>query len=124
MCAKQASAYWPEGFAEFWAQYPRHVAKLEAQKAWVQVKPTPELLGRMLEALTWQARQPLWTKDGGQFAPYPASWLRGRRWEDEAPQLRGHVLEDRWLCPHEPWCPNKYACDIVSARTKAIEARS
>jgi hypothetical protein len=37
----------------------------------------------MLEALDWQRRQPGWLKDGGQFVPYPASWLNARSWEDE-----------------------------------------
>ena len=24
-----------------------------------------------------------WTKEKGKFIPYPASWLRGKRWEDD-----------------------------------------
>ena len=24
-----------------------------------------------------------WQKDDGKFIPYPATWLNGRRWEDE-----------------------------------------
>jgi hypothetical protein len=28
-----------------------------------------------------------WTKDGGQFIPMPATWLNGRRWEDETPKV-------------------------------------
>ena len=26
-----------------------------------------------------------WTKDGGQFIPHAATWLNGKRWEDELP---------------------------------------
>jgi hypothetical protein len=28
-----------------------------------------------------------WTKDNGQFIPMPATWLNGRRWEDEQPKV-------------------------------------
>lgn len=27
-----------------------------------------------------------WTKDGGQYIPHAATWLNGKRWEDELPQ--------------------------------------
>ena len=37
----------------------------------------------MLETLRVQCQQLDWLKDGGQFIPYPASWLRAARWEDE-----------------------------------------
>jgi len=70
-------------FDQFWAAYPRHVAKQDAKKAWNQIAPTPELVEIMLDALAWQCRQPAWTKDGGAFVPHPATWLRGGRWEDE-----------------------------------------
>jgi hypothetical protein len=72
-----------ENFARFWARFPRRVSKQDAWKAWTQLQPTPALVDTMLNALTWQCRQPGWLKDGGLYVPYPASWLRGRRWEDE-----------------------------------------
>lgn len=72
-----------EHFNTFWQAFPRRVAKADALKAWGQINPTPELVDTMLDALQWQTRQPGWVKDGGAYVPYPASWLRGRRWEDE-----------------------------------------
>jgi hypothetical protein len=27
-----------------------------------------------------------WTKDGGQYIPYPATWLRAKGWEDDFPE--------------------------------------
>jgi len=27
-----------------------------------------------------------WQRDGGQFIPHPATWLNGRRWEDQPPE--------------------------------------
>jgi hypothetical protein len=70
-------------FSKFWAAYPRKEAKPKALKAWQQISPDTALLGKMLDALSWQSRQPKWTKDRGEFIPHPASWLNGRRWEDE-----------------------------------------
>ena len=36
-------------------------------------------------------------KSGGAFIPYPATWLRGERWDDELEvQLPGVVNEKPW----------------------------
>ena len=78
------------GFGEFWRHYPRKVAKAEARKAWARMLPPVD---KILEALKWQKGQEQWQRDGGQFIPYPASYLRGERWEDspeveiEAPKV-------------------------------------
>lgn len=72
-----------DGFDIFWRHYPRRVAKKEARKAWQQLKPDAETVERIVQALEWQVRQPTWLKDGGQFIPYPATWLRAERWDDE-----------------------------------------
>lgn len=69
----------PDGFAEFWSAYPKKVAKGDAEKAWKKHKPD---LDRCLAALDIAKRSQDWTKDGGQFIPYPATWLNGKRWED------------------------------------------
>jgi translation initiation factor IF-1 len=71
------------GFDAFWEVYPKKRAKGQAVKAWKALKPAAELQARILEAVQVQARFPEWRKEGGQFVPYPASWLRARRWEDE-----------------------------------------
>lgn len=70
----------PSEFLEFWLLYPKRLQKQAALKAWLAQKPG---LALVLSALEWQVHQPAWTKDAGQFIPYPASWLNGRRWEDE-----------------------------------------
>ena len=72
-----------DGFDLFWTHYPRRVAKGAARKAWVKLQPDAALQARILDALTWQVRQPHWLKDGGSFIPHPATWLRAERWEDE-----------------------------------------
>ena len=70
-------------FDRFWGAYPRKVSKADARKAFAKLNPDTELVEDMLRALDWQKRLPEWTKDGGQFVPYPATWLNARRWEDE-----------------------------------------
>jgi len=69
------------GFDRFYAAYPRKRGKAEAQKAWTRrVKPEE------VEAII--ARVELnklgeWRRKDREYIPHPASWLNGRRWEDE-----------------------------------------
>lgn len=74
-----------QGFAEFWIKYPRKTAKQDAEKAWAKLKPDADLQATLLTAVDQQARSPDWTKDGGKYIPHPATWLNGRRWEDQLP---------------------------------------
>lgn len=74
-----------EGFAQFWLIYPRKTAKQNAEKAWAKLRPDRSLQARVLVALAKQAKSPDWTKDGGSFIPHAATWLNGKRWEDELP---------------------------------------
>jgi len=66
-------------FDIFWKQYPRKVAKPNAQKAWLKIKPDDVVLKKMLDAINQQG---LSSKEI-QFVPHPASWLNAQRWEDE-----------------------------------------
>lgn len=71
------------GFAQFWALYPVKKSKQDALRAWQKLKPTEGLLTTILSALGDHKASSDWLKDGGKFIPHPASWLNGRRWEDE-----------------------------------------
>lgn len=79
----------PEGEAapdfdrDFWALYPKREAKEAARKAWHKLNPDEALWATMAAALSAQVASPRWLRDGGQYIPYPATWLNGRRWEDE-----------------------------------------
>lgn len=77
----------PAGFAEFWLAFPRKKNKGDAEKAWKALKPNSELVATILAAIASSKQSSEWLKDGGQFIPYPASWLRAKGWED--------VIEDR-----------------------------
>lgn len=81
------------GFDMFWAAYPKKKAKQDALKAFVKLAPDEGLLDQMMTALGRQKQSNDWMREGGQFIPYPATWLNGRRWEDEA-KPQGRVYDD------------------------------
>lgn len=83
-----------KGFERFWSAYPKKTAKQQALKAWQKLKPDEELIEKMLLSLERQKRSVQWTKDNGQFIPYPATWLNGRRWEDESEVQNGKNSEN------------------------------
>lgn len=70
-------------FIEFWAAYPKKVAKGAAFKAWKRLKPSQELTEKMIAAIQRQKASDQWTREGGRFIPNPATWLNAERWEDE-----------------------------------------
>ena len=72
-----------ELFDRFWTAYPRKVGKKPCAEAWKRLRMTDELFGRIMAGLQRDARSVQWTKDGGQYIPHPATWLRQARWEDE-----------------------------------------
>lgn len=71
------------GFDEFWTAYPKKVDKTKSREIWQKLAPDATLKKRIIAAVKQQAKSDEWTKDGGQFVPYPSTWLRRRRWEDE-----------------------------------------
>ncbi len=101
----------PEGFEAFWGAYPRKVGKGAARAEWVRLRPTAELQTQMLAELDRQRSCDQWTKDGGQFIPFPRTWLHQGRWEDEPGARRvaknaGPQFQLKpWACRiHEPTC--------------------
>ena len=70
-------------FARFWKLYPNKKGKGAAEKAWKKLKVTGELFALITDALAKQKISPDWLKNDGQFIPHPATWLNGKRWEDE-----------------------------------------
>jgi len=77
-----------DAFEIFWKAYPKKKSKGDAKKAWKQMKPN---LDEVLSALAWQVAQSDWIKQGGQFIPYPASYLRASGWEDEPDVIKKRV---------------------------------
>lgn len=80
-----ASVFVDDGFASFWENFPRKAAKQDAMKAWRKLKPTGQPLADLMAGLELQKSSEQWRKDSGKYVPYAATWLNGRRWEDELP---------------------------------------
>jgi len=70
-------------FEKFYKAYPKKKGKASAEKAWKKLKPNNELVSVILKAVERMKLSTDWQKDGGEYIPHPATWLNGRRWEDE-----------------------------------------
>jgi hypothetical protein len=75
-------------FESFWKEYPRRVARKDAEKAWAKIPIAKQI--DVLNAL--KNHVTAWKQQGTEkgYIPYPASWLNGARWEDEielAPEM-------------------------------------
>ena len=77
-----------DDFDLFWSHYPKKKNKGDARKAWKQTEairpPTPviiEAIERGKASVDWHKAD----NNGvvGAYIPYPASFIRGERWEDE-----------------------------------------
>lgn len=68
------------GFDDFYAAYPRHVARGDAEKAWKEAtkKTDPAVIVAAARAFA-ERRQ----DEDPKFTAYPATWLRAQRWLDE-----------------------------------------
>lgn len=80
-----------DGFAAFWQGYPKKVGKGEALKVWLALEPSLELQATIAAAVAKQRTCRQWLKDGGQYIPNPATWLRQQRWGDD-PDPDGPIL--------------------------------
>ena len=82
-----------ERFERFWKTYPKKLGKGNAEKAWFKIKPGEQLTVDILAAIERGKTSAQWTKDDGQFIPYPATWLNRKGWEDEYSEAK---KEDRF----------------------------
>jgi len=101
-------------FAEFWAQFPRKVGKLAARKEYEKVRRGGITQHALLDGIAlYLAMKPSYA----DFC-HPRTWLAQGRWMDEAPAPMTRVYEP-WVCPHEPHCKHRAACDFISMRQRA-----
>lgn len=105
-------------FDEFWLVYPKKKSKADAEKAWRKLAPSPELCQQIQASIAAQLGSEDWRKDGGKFIPFPATWLNGRRWEDETlGTIR--VAAPKRECPHTPPCHSPVWCEAIIAKARA-----
>lgn len=85
-----------QNFLSFWKAYPNKVAKKKAQEAWWKVEKKEDmeaLLPILLNAIEKQQQAKESNKAKGEFTPewpHAATWLNGRRWEDEIEIRQGY----------------------------------
>lgn len=72
-----------QGFELFWGCYPKKKAKEAARKAWAKIKPSDGLIKTIIADVEAKSRSEDWKKEKGKYIPYPATYLNGKRWEDE-----------------------------------------
>ena len=110
----------PDGFSEWYTAYPRHVARAEAAKAY---PAACSAVGgpKQLLALTKAHR----FTDDAEFIPYPASWLRGQRWNDAPLPLRqqGTVVPFRTERPADD-LPKSGSGEWIKRQKAALRARA
>lgn len=68
-------------FAVFYGLYPRKMARKDAEKAWKSM--TTEEQEKAIEALPQHLKYWKIKETAKDYIPYPASWLRAGRYEDE-----------------------------------------
>lgn len=70
-------------FEKFWEVYPRKVGKIDAEKVWSKLDPGNGLVNKILKSVGDHCETHDWIKDGGEYIPYPAKFLRQGYWENE-----------------------------------------
>jgi uncharacterized protein YdaU (DUF1376 family) len=70
-------------FDSFWSEYPKKKSKGQAERAWLKLNPSEQLVASMIATIKQAKTSKEWTKEDGQFIPYPATWLNAKGWEDE-----------------------------------------
>ena len=104
--------YW---FDEFWKVYPRKQSKKDAKRAFTKACKTEEQFHTIMAGLR-SVIETDWNGKDPKYIPPPATWLNGRRWEDEPlPQFTAQkpqttnmmlefgkqLLERRGQLPHD-----------------------
>ncbi|MFI7014416.1 hypothetical protein [Streptomyces sp. NPDC050164] len=91
----------PEGFDEFWAAYPRKVAKGTARTAWSKALKRGADPAAITAAATRHAAQWRALNTSPQYIPYPATWLNGERYDDALEPVQPNQ-------PTLPGAPSRY----------------
>lgn len=90
-------------FDEFWAAYPKKKAKEDARKAWAKIKPDESLGKAIIQAVEESKKTADWKKEKGKYIPYPATYLNGKRWEDERNDADGNTTSNPPAVRYGTW---------------------
>ena len=72
-----------ESFNLFWLEYPKKISKGTAEKAWIKIKPSKELVEKIILSVKNHKNTKQWKESEGKFIPHPTTFLNGKRYEDE-----------------------------------------
>ena len=89
------------GFDDWYKNYPKKKSRGSAEKAWKALKPSPGLQLLMKKGLEQARMSSDWTKDGGQYIPHPATWIRARGWEDDFTPVADVINQPRQFMPQQ-----------------------
>jgi len=87
-------------FDEFWALYPRKIAKAVARKAWSRLNQQQQLDA----AKAIQTHIEYWASKETEleFIPHPATWINQERWEDELViEPKKQKMDKTWMMTNE-----------------------
>jgi len=93
---KEKNNIYGQNFLAFWKTYPNKAAKKKAQEAWNKLEKAEDmevLLPILLDAAEKQQQAKENSKAKGEFTPewpHGATWLNGKRWEDEIGIKQGY----------------------------------
>ena len=93
-------------FDEFWSAYPKKKAKEAAKKISIRIPKLKDckyfivitskrteiseyIIKEIIQAVIESAKTKDWLKENGKYIPYPATYLNGKRWEDERNESNG-----------------------------------
>lgn len=77
-------------FDEFWALYPRKVARKTAQAKW------KKLGKRKQQAALKHLKKSPYASSDPQFIPHPTTYINQERWDDEPLPTQSHYDEQIW----------------------------
>ena len=87
-------------FEEFWAAYPRKVAKAVARKAFARLSEQQQLDACKAIAnhiAYWKAKE-----TDLEYIPHASSWLNGERWEDFIViEPKKEKIDKKWMFSNE-----------------------
>ncbi len=72
-------------FSEFWNEYPKRVAKPDAERAYRKAVARGTGHDQIVSGLRRWKMTDQWTRDSGKFIPHPATWLNRQGWADDVP---------------------------------------
>lgn len=84
-----------ELFNDFWDNYPRKVSKGQAEITFYKLKPSKELVDKMVLKLQALIKNN-WAKREKDKIPHASTWLNAKGWEDEIEVNKKQTEQDAW----------------------------